>query len=468
MGTTTLLTLKDTLLRDPLLSKLSTLAKREDAALFLVGGYLRDLLIGVHRRDYDLALSREASFLIPQIEEIVGFHFFKVGKKDTITYRIIQRDMSIDLTYLQGETIKEDLGRRDFTMNAIAFCLRDETFHSPEGALEDIERQVIRSVSHRAIDQDPLRMLRAIRYLSTFDGFRLDALLMNEITLKKHQIDKMPGERLKMEMDHILLAPHRDQGLSALHESGLLLVLFPELRELENLRQGEYHHLNTLSHTLLAIEKMSWAIDWCSSNHHEIPLTPEMYLSVSYAALFHDLGKQDTHQVDEKGKVHFYHHESFSCRAAEGIMDRLRFSWAMRDQVLRLIQYHMRILNLSRETKDPALKRLVNQAGDETPLLVLLTLADKEASRGILSVPRDDMVEGHCLRILEFYGEKDIVHPLPWVTGSDVMRIGYAPGPKVGQILRFIQEKQVTGEVKTRDDALRLLKEEFGQLKDEP
>ena len=149
-------------------------------------------------------------------------------------------------------------------------------------------------------------------------------------------------------------------------------------------------------------------------------------------------------------------------------MDRLRFSWAMRDQVLRLIQYHMRILNLSRETKDPALKRLVNQAGDETPLLVLLTLADKEASGGILSVPRDDMVEGHCLRILDFYGEKDIVHPLPWVTGSDVMRLGYAPGPKVGQILRFIQEKQVTGEVKTRDDALRLLKEEFGQLKDEP
>ena len=146
-------------------------------------------------------------------------------------------------------------------------------------------------------------------------------------------------------------------------------------------------------------------------------------------------------------------------------MDRLRFSRAMRDQVLRLIKYHMRISNLARETKDSALKRLVNQVGDETPLLVLLTLADKEASRGILSVPRDDLAEGHCLRILEFYGEKEIVHPSPLVTGSDVMSLGYGPGPKVGQILRFIQEKQVTGELETREDALRLLKKDFGQIK---
>jgi poly(A) polymerase len=149
------LALKDTLLQDPLLSKLSGLAKREDTDLFLVGGVLRDLLIGVHRRDYDLALSRETSFLIPQIEGVVGFHFFRVGREDTPTYRIIKSDMSIDLTYLQGETIQEDLGRRDFTMNAIAFSLKDDTFHWVEGAPEDIERQVIRSVSLERLTKIP-------------------------------------------------------------------------------------------------------------------------------------------------------------------------------------------------------------------------------------------------------------------------------------------------------------------------
>jgi tRNA nucleotidyltransferase/poly(A) polymerase len=123
----------------------------------------------------------------------------------------------------------------------------------------------------------------------------------------------------------------------------------------------------------------------------------------------------------------------------------------------------MRILNLSKETKETALKRLVNQIGDETPLLVLLTLADKEASRGILSIQIDEVVENHCLRILELFNQKDIVHPPPFITGHDVMVLGYSPGPRVGQILHFIRQKQVEGEIKNREEALRILKENFDQ-----
>lgn len=122
----------------------------------------------------------------------------------------------------------------------------------------------------------------------------------------------------------------------------------------------------------------------------------------------------------------------------------------------------MRILNLSQKTKETALKRLVNQIGDEIPLLVLHTLADKEASRGILSIEIDEVVESHCLRLLELFKEKDIVHPPPLITGYDVMAIGYPSGPRVGQILAFIREKQVEGEIKNREEALGVLKEEFG------
>jgi hypothetical protein len=122
----------------------------------------------------------------------------------------------------------------------------------------------------------------------------------------------------------------------------------------------------------------------------------------------------------------------------------------------------MRILNLSRETKETALKRLVHQMGEETPLLVLLTLADKEASRGILSIQVDEVVEDHCLRILKLFKEKDIVQPLPLITGYDVMALGYSPGPKVGEVLNFIRERQVEGEIKTREEALKVLSERFG------
>ena len=98
---------------------------------------------------------------------------------------MIKEEMSMDITFLQGQTIEEDLQRRDFTINAIAFSLRDETFHWVEGALEDIEKKVIRTVSNHSIDQDPLRMLRAIRYLCTLDGFVMDPELKEEISLKK-------------------------------------------------------------------------------------------------------------------------------------------------------------------------------------------------------------------------------------------------------------------------------------------
>jgi poly(A) polymerase len=121
----------------------------------------------------------------------------------------------------------------------------------------------------------------------------------------------------------------------------------------------------------------------------------------------------------------------------------------------------MRILNMPRGTKEGALKRLVNQMGEETPLLVLHTLADKEASRGILSIQIDELVEEHCLKILHYFREKDIVHPPPLITGHDVMALGYPPGPRVGQILNYIRQRQVEGEIRNREEALRLLREKF-------
>jgi putative nucleotidyltransferase with HDIG domain len=464
------------MLQDLILSKLSNLAKEENVPLYLVGGYIRDLFLGIHRpayrqagKDYDLTLPKEASSSIERIEETLHLHFFKVGKEETgtATYRIIKEDMSLDLTLFQGRTIEEDLQRRDFTINAIAFSLRDNTFHWSKRTLEDIEKKVIHVVSNQSIDQDPLRMLRAIRYLCTLDGFVMDKALEEEISLKKEQIKKIPGERVKIELDQILLSPRPSVGMEVLYESGLLLTLLPELKELENLGQNEHHHLDALSHTLLIIEKIPWASEWMALHERGISLDQENRLSLYYSALFHDIGKKDAFSKDEEGRVHFYHHESFSYQAAERIMERLRFSNIMRNKILRLIQHHMRILNLDQETKETALKRLVNQIGNETPLLVLLSLADKEASRGILSTERDEIVEDHCLRIIKLFEQKEIVHPPPLINGDDVMSLGYPSGPKVGQVLNFIRQKQVEGEIKTREEALVLLKKQFG-VDDDP
>ena len=142
-------------------------------------------------------------------------------------------------------------------------------------------------------------------------------------------------------------------------------------------------------------------------------------------------------------------------------MERLRFSNPIRDRVLRLIRNHMRILNLSPQTRETALKRVVHEMGDETPLLVLHSLADKEASRGPLSWQNDEGVEKHCLHLLELFGQEEILHPPLLVTGHDVMALGYSAGPRVGEILTFIRQKQVEGEIKTREEAMAFLRDNF-------
>ena len=454
--------LRQEIMNDSLLSRLSCLAKREETPLFLVGGYLRDLLLRKQRKDYDFALPRESISFISVIEEAFRLHFFQSGKEEkTTTFRILKDELTMDVSLFQGQTLEEDLRRRDFTINTLAYSLRDGTWHWAEGALEDIEHRRIRAVTDRSIDLDPLRMLRAVRYLCTLDGFSMDEKLEKEISSKKDLILGIPGERIKTELDHILSSAQRKAGIKILYETGLLLTLFPELKGLEHLAQNGHHHLNALSHTLLAVEKISWAIEWARLKGKDLSLSQEDLICLGYALLFHDIGKQNTYSKDEKGKVHFYHHETFSCQAAAQIMERLRFSNLMRERVLRLIRNHMRILNLSNETKETAFKRLVHQVGGETSLLVIHSLSDKEASRGILSYQNDDEVENHCLHLLELLKQEEIVHPLPLITGKDVLALGYHSGPRVGRILHFIRMKQVEGEIKTREEALRMLREIF-------
>jgi poly(A) polymerase len=454
--------LTSAILSDPLLARLSALAREEDQPFYLVGGTLRDLFLGRASRDYDFALPGEAGTFVPLVERTLGVRFFKVGKEETetVTYRFIKEQLSIDVTFFQGKSLDDDLQRRDFTVNALAYSLRDLTFHRASSALDDLRDRVIRTVSLQCFDQDPLRMLRAVRYLCTLDGFRLAPGLAEEIRLKRGLIGRIPPERIRPELDQIFLSRRPGEGIRTLYDTGLLLILFPELSGLETLGQNGYHHLNALGHTLLAMEKAEWALAWIGSNTPEIGFHREDLLALYYALLFHDLGKQETYSRTQEGTVHFFRHEAFSAALAARIMDRLRFSNHLRGRVLRLVDQHMRVVNLSRDASEGALRRLVNQMKDDLPTLVLHSLADKEASRGVLAIDIDATVEGHCLRLLDLSRQSEIVRPPALVTGHDVLALGCRPGPRVGEVLQFVRQKQVTGDVKTREEALCLLRDQ--------
>lgn len=449
---------------DLVLKKLSRLCQERNIPIFLVGGFIRDILIGkTGPKDYDLALPSEASHFIPLIEKILDIHFFKIGSEDknTLTYRFIKDDISIDLTYLQGKSIEEDLKRRDFTINAIAYSLRDKKIYSHESSFDDIEKKIIRSTSKYSIENDPLRMLRAVRYLCVLEGFNISDELEKEIHSKKELIENVAKERIKMELDYIFLSPRPELGMEFLYKVSLLHYIFPEFEGLECIGRTEGQTIDVLSHTILTIKNISLAFKWFEDNNRDLTLSTDDRLSIYWASLFHDLGKKDTYSIDDGGKIHFYNHEKFSCKMAESIMERLRFSNQMKERVLMLIKNHMRILNLPNNAKDSAIKRLVNHLGEETELLLLITIADKESSHGKMSREIDELVEKNCLKVLNITGQKEVIKPPKLITGNDVLALGYKSGPIIGEILKIVREKQIEGEIKTRDEALKFIKSRF-------
>ena len=488
--------LKTEIAKDPILSTLTNLVKRENVPFFLVGGYLRDLWLGIKRKDYDFTLPREASSFISAIETAFGFRFFKAGKgTETVTFRVMKEGISMDIAFFQGWDIREDLRRRDFTVNALAFSLGDEGWHWAEGTLEDLHDRRIRNVSDFSLDRDPLRMLRAIRYVCTLHDFSMVDALREEISSKKDLILTIPGERIRMELDRILLSQRSFAGISLLFDTGLLFTLLPEMEETENLGRGERHHPGVLPHPLLAAEKIAQAMEWVRTKAGDFSFLPDDVLCLYYATLFHDIGEQDTPPGRLRRKsVHGstssprtdtgilkYNYLAVRPEPVEGrtadydavskdeggespteaIMERLRFSNLLKARVLHLIRNHTRVLDLPSGTKETALKRLVHELGEALPLLVIFSLAHKEASSGGLSRGSEDPVEALCLHLLDLFRQEEVVHPPDLISGNDVMALGYQAGPGVGRILSIIRGKQVEGEIKTREEALRILREQF-------
>jgi poly(A) polymerase len=443
--------LKTEIVKDPILSTLTNLVKRENVPFFLVGGYLRDLWLGIKRKDYDFTLPREASSFISAIETAFGFRFFKAGKgAETVTFRVMKEGISMDIAFFQGQDIREDLRRRDFTVNALAFSLGDEEWHWTEGTLEDLRDRRIRSVSDLSLDRDPLRMLRAIRYVCTLHDFSMVDALREEISSKKDLILTIPGERIRMEFDRILLSQGSFAGISLLFDTGLLFTLLPEMEEMENLGRDKHHRSGVLPHPLLAAEKIAQAMEWMRTKAGDFSFLPDDVHCLYYATLFHDIEKQDTH-LRNRG----------AASPTEAIMERLRFSNLLKARVLHLIRNHTRVLDLPSGTKETALKRLVHELGEALPLLVIFSLAHKEASSGGLSGGSEDIVEALCLHLLDLFRQEEVVHPPDLISGNDVMALGYQAGPGVGRILSIIRGKQVEGEIKTREEALRILREQF-------
>jgi len=418
--------------------------------VYLVGGAIRELLLKKEPRDYDFALTDEND--LKRLEALFERPSFILGKKPIQTHRIIAGDTSFDITFVE-RSIEDDLKRRDFTMNAIAYDIQSDVIIDTLCGIEDIKKMVIRYPEKETIVNDPLRMLKAVRHFATLNGFVLDNELIQSIKDLKRLINEVAGERIKYEMDHIITSDCVAEGMRMLEQTGLLFELFPELYALRLMDIEKNFQLETLGHTL----------DGFRFLHHynnELHLDEKALRNVGYAFLFHDLGKAHTFLYDnQKEAVHFFYHERFSQEIASRIMERLRLSTHEVRAVLALIESHMRIFLISNnESTEKAIRRLVYKMGDLTPSLILHTLCDLYGSSGGADNPSTEMVKERCEEILKTYNVS-LKEPLPrLVNGDDLIWLGFMEGPSIGKCLNDIREKQIAGETADREQALAYAK----------
>jgi len=427
--------------------------------LFLVGGSLRDQLLGREGKDLDFATDAHPPETRKRVGRLadaiwgVGEKFGTVGmQKDGLkaeittfradTYDSVTRKPQVAF----GTDIRDDLARRDFTINAIARDLHTDELLDPFGGQRDLKEGLVRflgTASERIAD-DPLRMLRAVRFCAQL-GFDLDPVAAVAIAESAGELRRISWERIRDEVDGILLSSRPRDGIRLALNLGLAGHVLPELLVL-HLPEPERHHMkDVLEHTLDAVEFIA----------------PEKLLR--YAALLHDIAKPETYSSDESG-VHFYRHETLGAEKARVILTRMHQPAAFVDQVAKLVDVHLRVPFYSSEWSDSAIRRLMFELGDQLEATIALAEADVRASDPSDFAEFQVRLRDLRARIQQVGEAAELARMKPLLDGTEVMSmLGLPPGPRVGEVLRFLLDRQIEGEITTREEAEEAVRREFGR-----
>ncbi|MBI3447573.1 MAG: HD domain-containing protein [Acidobacteria bacterium] len=456
---------------------LIALARRIDRAgvrVHLVGGAVRDLALGRTPRDLDLVVEcapRDEEGCLKALAARASMTPVVFDRRPPATYRIVVDDLVVDTAFCLPGEIRAALARRDFTINAMALPasaaavdaaspIPPASIVDPFAGLADLAARTIRAVSDTTLEDDPLRMLRAVRLAATLPGFAIDGVLGERIRARAPTITQVAAERVQAELDLVLRSPRAGEAVRRMDAYGLLTPLLPEISPLRGLKQPARHHdHDAFEHTLRAVEESDRL-----ARGHELGLPalgPDDESALKWAALLHDVGKAATATVDVDGDAHFYGHESVSASLAEDALRRLRAPARTIEPVVRLVDLHLRLGALaSAGAADRPIRRLVRAAGELLPLLTLLSLADRRAAGGPDAASREEALVATCRRALDLRDEVEAISRAPaLLDGREIMEItGLAPGPRVGSIARWIERLRTDGRITTREEAVEILR----------
>ncbi|CBE67766.1 MAG: HD domain-containing protein [Candidatus Methylomirabilis oxygeniifera] len=471
----------DTLHREPYLRAIvAVAASNRTGPLYLVGGYLRDLLLGrsrVRRADLDLVVWGEPErFGRNLVDSLEG----SLVRLDQETVRTIIRSagaiVQIDISRPKGETIEADLVARDFTVNALA--VRLDTLHplrviDPTGGLNDLKEKRLRAIAPSAFDRDPLRLIRAVRLAAELD-FTIEEHTRRSIIERAPLLGTAAGERLRDELFRILDTVPAAPWIEQLDVLQLLKVLVPEAEALKSVPASTPHRLPLWEHSLQTL----WSIELLLAHLEQLfpehalwlreRLDREIEAGVSETAilklltLLHDVGKPKTRSVQPDGRVRFLGHEQAGLPILAGLCDRLRLGRLATSLVAGIEQHHLRPIHLSSATTVTARAqyRFFREADDAVPLVLLHSWADLRATFG----GETEAFVRHQVFLREafrFYRTEFLTSQVkPILRGDDLIEtFNIVPGPFLGSVLDRLQEAQATGLIASRGEALTYAQE---------
>ncbi|MCX7995370.1 MAG: HD domain-containing protein [candidate division WOR-3 bacterium] len=425
--------------------------------LYLVGGTIRDLLLGIKPNDYDFAVSGSGINFARRVAKTVRGAFVLLSEEDDEA-RVVKDDVIYDFIGYKNDII-HDLKRRDFTINAMAVDLDTFEFLDPDSGLKDLKRKIIRPTTENSLKDDPLRVLRGFRFALELN-FEIDKIFYK--LAKEVSLNKIAPERIGYEFIRIILVPNSYNMILKMDELGLFVQIFPEAKKIIEDKVFWKHALNTY-HTLeiLMEEGFFKNLEPEFSNYFSLDKRKAL---LKIAGLFHDIAKPDTRLMKE-GDVHFYGHDTRGAKIVEMIcFKRLKLSRNDSQVIKKLVKEHMRphLLAANQELTDRAIRRFFRDLGEDYFGAMMLAWADGYATGG-----RTRHLEKTFLRMIELKRadeSKPKVERL--VNGYDLIAIGLKPGPIFKVILQELLDLQLEGKIKTKEEGLKIAKEIYEKEKD--
>ncbi|RRD45806.1 CCA tRNA nucleotidyltransferase [Tessaracoccus sp. OH4464_COT-324] len=451
----------------PVIDELGRLFGEAGHELYLVGGSVRDALLGSLGHDLDFTTSAR-----PEATHELLKHFTKstwdVGK-DFGTIGALKRsegtDWQIEVTTFRadayephtrkpivafGDSIVEDLVRRDFTVNAMAIDVATKKFVDPHGGLQDLAAKILRTPAGPEVSfsDDPLRMLRAARFASRL-GFTVASDVVAAMRSMADRIDIVSVERIQAELNGLLLTDSPRAGLNLLVETGLAERFLPELPALRLERDEHHRHKDVYEHSLTVLDQ---AIELEKARNHAPDLVNRL------AALLHDIGKPATRRF-EGTKVTFHHHDIVGAKLAKKRLRALAYPNSVTKSVARLIELHLRFHGYSEGAwTDSAVRRYVRDAGEELEHLHILTRADCTTRNQAKATRLRRAYEELEWRIDELKNQEEIDAIRPHLDGTQIMAtLGIGPGREVGEAYKFLLEHRIEHGPVDEDTARELL-----------